>query len=247
MLLFMQDLAIILPCFNEENRLNIKKIKSLLNSLPNAKLFFVDDGSTDKTLENLKKYQLSFFSEQVKIISYPDNKGKSYAVREGVLAALQIDTKYIGFLDSDLSTPTYEFIRLYHHLINSKKKMICGSRVKKLNSTINRSLKRHIIGRIIATIIDKQFKLGIYDTQCGIKIFDSSIINLLFKEPFSTKWLFDVEIFLRLKNAGLINAAIEEPLNEWNDIPGSKLSFKNLFQIIKEIKTIKKKYAENRF
>ena len=79
------------------------------------------------------------------------------------------------------------------------------------------------------------------DTQCGAKVIHRSAIGLLFGKPFISKWLFDVELFLRLrKRYGLskVNTIVyEQPLKRWEHVDGSKISLKDsgtiLLQILK--------------
>ncbi len=77
------------------------------------------------------------------------------------------------------------------------------------------------------------------DTQCGAKIMTKEIVEKTFQKKFLTKWLFDVEIFMRMRNSyGLETAKsfiCEKPLNRWIHMDGSKLSFKDSFKILGQI------------
>jgi hypothetical protein len=99
-----------------------------------------------------------------------------------------------------------------------------GARIKLMNTLIVRKAWRHMTGRILATLIDFKFRMGIYDTQCGAKIFERSIAAYSFSEPFHSTWLFDVEIFLRIRKKFPDAAGIEVPLNAWGEKKGSKLN-----------------------
>ena len=70
-------------------------------------------------------------------------------------------------------------------------------------------------------------QLAIYDTQCGAKLIKSQLALDLFKEPFLSKWLFDVELLFRFKSKvpNYEACIIEVPLNNWEDIAGSKIKF----------------------
>ena len=81
-------------------------------------------------------------------------------------------------------------------------------------------------------------KTPVYDTQCGAKVIEYTIAKQLFKEKFITKWLFDVELLLRMKvNYNLQENVLEIPLYEWKEKGNSKIKFidffKFPFQIIK--------------
>ena len=68
--------------------------------------------------------------------------------------------------------------------------------------------------------------MGVYDTQCGAKIINKKYLHIIFNHPFYTRWLFDVEIFFRIKKFNNNNnQIIEVPLNSWKDISESKITF----------------------
>lgn len=235
----MSTLAIIIPCYNEANRLRQEAYLQFAIAHPDIAIYFVNDGSTDHTqtvLEHLKSKATS-----IQVISLLENKGKGEAIR---IAMLEVFPRYnhIGYLDADLSTSLEEFMRLYKVALNSDKDIAFSSRIKKADTLIERSYARHIIGRTIATIIDKKFQLGCYDTQCGAKIFKSNLIKDMIQTPFYTKWFFDVELFLRIrKTYGRFDAA-EVPLTSWINVGGSKLNVLSSALIIKELYLLVSKY-----
>jgi hypothetical protein len=76
--------------------------------------------------------------------------------------------------------------------------------------------------------------LPIKDTQCGAKLFKRSLAEQLFTESFMTRWLFDVEIFFRLKNLfgkEAIDHMKEMALSAWEDVEGSKLKMMDSIKI----------------
>ncbi len=119
---------------------------------------------------------------------------------------------------------------------------VWGSRVYRLGSEIVRSPLRHYLGRIFATIISVLLKVKSYDSQCGAKIFRGDILLKTFSEPFLSRWIFDVEILLRLEQKNII----EYPLEFWQDKPGSKVKiFREIFRVWQDIIAIRKKYFKN--
>jgi dolichyl-phosphate beta-glucosyltransferase len=231
----MQTLAIIIPCYNDAARLNIDLIAELIEGISESVIYFVNDGSCDNTLEVLNMLA-GKYPDKIVILSFPKNEGKAKAIAKGFRHLISLESfAYIDYMDADFSTPVEEFIGLYKTLVEKQATYIFGSRIKKLNSGINRKPVRHLIGRSIATIVDFRFKLGIYDTQCGAKIFLSNVVVAAFNKPFYCNWLFDVEIFLRLKQHNILKSGIEMPLTGWRDIGGSKLSYKSFPKICKEL------------
>lgn len=108
---------------------------------------------------------------------------------------------------------------------------VFGSRVKLLGRQISRNETRHYAGRLFATGASVMLGLGIYDTQCGAKMFRSTPAFQRLLEPrFLTRWIFDVELIARMIVGHRTGAwpapelaIYEMPLDEWRDIAGSNL------------------------
>ena len=237
-------IAIIIPCFNEEKRLASSEITNFLSQHPEYDFIFIDDGSTDKTGQMIEEIE-AVNKEQVTKIKLKTNKGKAYAVREGLL--LSVSKKkyaFIGYWDADLSTNLDELVRMTGIMIDQKLEFAFGSRMKKLNANIKRSGFRHLAGRITATIIDSRYNLGIYDTQCGAKLFSASMAEMISKEIFVTNWLFDVEIFLRIKEYHPIATGEEIPLLNWTSRPGSKINVLSAPHLLIELIKLMRAYPK---
>jgi len=232
----MQKIALIIPCYNEEARLSKEAVLQLHNTT-GADIYLCNDGSTDGTAALINGLANSLgrcFS-----IHYDQNSGKANTLYSTAIALLSTNTySHIGYFDADFSTPVSEVKRMLERLNEVPTKFLLGSRVKLLNYDIKRKTHRHIIGRIIITLVNLKLKLGIYDTQCGAKLFPAGIAREGFSQPFKTAWLFDIEIFIRLKKKGLLALGEEFPLRHWNDVDGSKLSWKTSFKILKELITL---------
>ncbi|MBS1759090.1 MAG: glycosyltransferase [Bacteroidetes bacterium] len=241
----MPKIAVIIPCYNEAKRLSPEIFKNFLILKSDIELIFVNDGSKDKTSEILDALQNESYNK-VSVINLPKNQGKAVAIREGIRNAVAKNIfTHIGYLDADLSTGLDEFYNLYYLANKQQVDYVFSSRVKMLGSKIERSLFRHFVGRFIATLIDVRYRLGIYDTQCGAKCFSSNLIEHVCNEPFKTKWFFDVEIFLRIRNNQSTFEGIEQPLKKWKNYGGSKLNIWKFPMILKEIFLLFKNYSKN--
>jgi dolichyl-phosphate beta-glucosyltransferase len=238
----MSHLAIIVPCYNEVSRLDKSKYLSFIQQCPEVKFYFVNDGSQDDTIKNLEEIR-NTVPEQIQIIDLKRNGGKGEAVRIGMNAAIKCNAfDFIGYLDADLSTSLNEFYKIYQYGLHNEADLILASRIKKVDTVIERSFIRHIIGRAIATLIDQRFKLGIYDTQCGAKIIKTCILQELVFEKFHTKWFFDVELFIRLRKEFKNINAIEIPLSTWKSVKGSSLNFFSFPNVLKDLFILFTKY-----
>jgi glycosyltransferase involved in cell wall biosynthesis len=241
----MQKIAIIIPCFNEAGRLPVSKIHSFLEQNPNVNICFVNDGSSDSTGKIIDD-AASACPDQIKTLHLDRNSGKAEAIRQGMLKeVLREDFQWLGYWDADLATPLEEINRLLEYANEPVKLLMC-SRVKRLGATINRQPYRHILGRIMATMISYVLKLPVYDTQCGAKLIRREEIEYLFSDKFLARWLFDVEIIARIQQKyskeNTHRHLLEVPVCKWEDVPGSKLKFKHMFFSLIEIARIHWKY-----
>lgn len=228
----MDKLLCIIPFYNEESRISTS-FEKLFQEYSDVDFLLVDDGSSDDTSAILKSFADKY--PNCSALSLAKNVGKAEAIRNGVLKTDIENYNFIGYLDADLATPINEFIKLYHFiLINHSVQFVMGSRIKLIGNKVERSLLRHYLGRVFATIVSQFIlKIPIYDTQCGAKIMDAKLGKSLFEKPFKTKWLFDVELLLRLKNQGndLQNCVAEIPLYEWKEIGNSKIKISDFIKV----------------
>jgi dolichyl-phosphate beta-glucosyltransferase len=229
-------IALVIPCYNEENRIDTSEYKRFLRDNNNIFMLFIDDGSTDNTVQRLEEITEL---ENSKYIILNKNSGKAEAVRLGVIELLKYDYDYIGFWDADLATPLIE-VKYFSDIFMKNKSIlgIIGSRMVKPDSNIQYKISRRYIGRLLTSILylGPLKNISVYDTQCGAKIFTKEICDLIFQSPFKTDWLFDVEILMRINNVFSLNRIIYEcPLKEWTHIPGSKINFHDYYSIFKEL------------
>ena len=228
--------GVVIPCYNEAERLLSKEFINFIDKNSGYRLCFVNDGSTDETLDVLHKLQEGR-EEFISIYNCEVNGGKAEAVRLGMLhMSSQEDLDYLGFLDADLSTDLSDFDDLVSTMEESEFRIVSGSRISRMGANITKESARKLISMTINFIIVNILSMDFKDTQCGAKIFRKDIIAIAFQEKFITKWLFDVEIFLRVKKYYGVEKAkqmmCEKPLKRWIHADGSKLSMKDSIKII---------------
>lgn len=234
--------AIIIPCYDEADRLALNIFLSFAGKHRHVSFIFVNDGSTDNTPEVLKEL-CQKNPQQIILIETKENNGKAAAVRKGFLKAFDGQYKYIGYWDADLATPL-DVINDFLDILESKQlSIILGSRVKLLGYNIKRRLLRHYLGRFFATIVSLILGIQIYDSQCGAKIFkNDNTLQAIFREPFTTNWIFDVEILARFillqkysTSLNIEEKIVEFPLKSWQDIAGSKIRIVDFFKAALDI------------
>jgi glycosyltransferase involved in cell wall biosynthesis len=213
------DLTLVIPCFKESDRLPIF-LSSLIKNMPqDIRYVIVDDGSPIADYNLLLERVKPFLSQKVSLLRYEKNRGKGGAIEFGLEHA---NTEYVGFLDADGSIPDYEVINLWQYTkMHPDLDLILSSRIKLLGKQIDRTLKRHLSGRIFVTYLNFLFNVPVYDSQCGYKIFKKSLFNSIQVNIINKRWLWDTELVILsyLNGYKCIEIAID-----WKDVQGSKVS-----------------------
>jgi len=246
--------AIVVPCYNEAKRLPTEAFASFARREEGIDFIFVNDGSTDDTLEVLNRLRETA-PERFLVINQSPNLGKAGAIHEGMKSAFRSGAPYAGYWDADLATPLEEIPRFLAFLERERKyDFVLGSRVRLLGRDIDRRAFRHYLGRVFATAASLTLRLPVYDTQCGAKLFrNSQDLRAIFEKPFLTNWIFDVELLARLialrraRNAAHAADTIYElPLNSWRDVGKSKVKSLDFLRAIIELRRIYTTYMRTR-
>lgn len=240
------DIWIVVPCYNEAQRLQLEQFRGYVARDPRVRFVFVNDGSRDDTGAVLRSLSAEN-PNRFELLDEAQNRGKAAAVRVGMLHALSQGARYAGYWDADLATPLREIPRFVAALDGPPAHDICfGSRVRLLGRSIDRRPLRHYLGRLFATVASLAVDLPVYDTQCGAKLFRvNEYTPLLFRDPFCVSWTFDVEIIARVQSlrADTRTAIYELPLNEWRDVAGSKVRPSDFARSLVEMLRIVGKYG----
>jgi hypothetical protein len=124
--------------------------------------------------------------------------------------------------------------------------MILGIRLPLLGHAIQRRLVRKWLGKIFSRVTALALGLRCHDTQCGAKLFRATPeVLAMFSQPFGSRWIFDVELLARLISSrrttalsSCREAIYEFPLEQWEDVGGSKLKRGDFFKAIAELASI---------
>src|SRR3989339_1519057 len=164
------NISLIIPCYNEEVNIQKGVLDRIGNYTKNDSRFgevmIVDDGSTDSSIQIIETKYLTLF-QKFRLIK---NKhlGKAFAVIRGIQEAKE---PYIMFSDIDLATPIEEAEKL----ISEAKKdydIVIGSRSGQRKGA---PLTRKIMA--LGMIFIRHYIIGlngVYDTQCGFKLFKTN-------------------------------------------------------------------------
>jgi dolichyl-phosphate beta-glucosyltransferase len=214
----METLSIVIPAYNEEKRLpaTLDRILAYVEQspIPVGEILVVDDGSRDGTAALVEKR-----GGIVQLVSNPGNRGKGYAVRNGMLAA---KGDWILSTDADLSAPIEELKKLIDAARRDKAVVAIGSRAldRKLVK-VHQPMMRELSGRAFNVVMRVVTGLPFRDTQCGFKLFHKGAAKDIFTRQIEDGFSFDVEDLLIARQLGL--RSIEVPV-EWSNVEGTKVS-----------------------
>jgi len=238
-------IAIIVPCYNEQARLDVDYWRQI-EDIPCLTLIFVNDGSTDETQGIIDKICSAGRSRSVDL---PVNVGKSEAVRIGLRYALgDSDSAFagVGFIDCDGAftiSDVQRFVDIWENrCVQSSFDAVWSARIGLSGRAVRRTNFRHYVGRIIATLVSVGLPQCPYDTQSGFKLWrKSSALMKCTEVKFRTRWFFEVELLQRwLVNEKRVMSIWEEPVESWQDVPGSKIGVGQILHVLSDLFLIKR-------
>ena len=180
------NLSVIIPVYNEAKRL--PHALTICGKNPGWEIIFVNDGSTDATAALIKKAGF-------KLISYPKNQGKGYALKHGEAAT----TKPLTLItDVDFSTPLTDLPKLLKALNGAG--IVIGSRkTKGAQITKHQSPWREFLGRQFTNLTNLWLGTNVSDVTCGFKLFKTPVAKKLFALSKIKRWGYDAEILYLAK------------------------------------------------
>ena len=250
----MMPIHIVVPCYNEEKRLDTPQFLRFAAQHPDVHFTMVDDGSTDDTPRILHSLQQASHGRIQRLLC-PQNGGKSEAVRRGMRHVIESepDCQAVGFLDADLSAPLQSCPILASVLErNPNIDVVFGSRLSLAGRQIQRHWLRRWLGLVFSSVASQAIGLPLNDTQCGAKLFRvTPALRLVLENPFRSRWIFDVELLGRiLANSTRPDAhqsVYELPLDHWREVVGSKLKPTDFLRAIYELGAIAWAYRRGQY
>ena len=239
-----KSISVILPLFNEEKRLK-KAFRKIVNFSKKKKIYliefiFVNDGSSDKSEEMIKKFikdNNKFKKRKFSYFKLKKNSGKGAALKLGVRKATG---EWILTSDIDFSVSLSEINKwLKKKYINNINQVYFGSRSHQL-SNVNSKFYRKIIGNVLRFLINFILNIKIKDTQCGFKLYKKNLAKKIFSKIRFVGFEHDIEIVMLLKKKKF--QIIELPVN-WEHVNLSKVNlFTDSLKFFFKVFLIKLKY-----
>jgi glycosyltransferase involved in cell wall biosynthesis len=227
------SISIIIPAFNEEERLPAcleKTLKFCKESEWDAEIIIAEDGSTDNTVKIVQEFQKN--NTEIKLISFKDRLGKGKSIKNAILQGTK---KFVGFMDADLSADPSEFKRLIEKMPNFD--IAIGSRLLRDGlPPIKRPWTRTVSSLLYSKFFRVLFRNPVIDPQCGFKLFRREVIPTIFNEIKTTGFAFDSEIVVKAYSLGL--KIVEVPII-WSHDNASKVTIrKQVFEMGGSLLTI---------
>jgi len=221
------DLCLIVPCFFESKRIDsfLPHLCNRMQKLGGVRVLVVDDGSDETEQRQMNdfvnscRHQYHCLDE---IVLLPKNLGKGGAVYAGW--GRRRSEAWLGFVDADGSCSAEETERMIKHAreisVTNIPSAFFASRVKMLGRDVERDFRRHILGRIYATLVSEILDIPVYDSQCGLKILPRNVFDEIENQLNTHGFAFDVELMVSLLDYG---CNIKEFPIDWHEMSGGKV------------------------
>jgi dolichyl-phosphate beta-glucosyltransferase len=212
-------LSVVVPCYNEEERLprTIEQIERFLDARKtDYELILVDDGSADGTRQVMDAAARGHAS--VRVEALPHNRGKGRALAVGVEAAKGDE---ILVTDADLSTPIEELDKLQASLNAGAGVAIASRALRASRVEVSQPIYRVLMGKGFNLIVQAVLLPGIWDTQCGFKLFRGDVAHRVFANLTTDGFGYDPEVLYRARKQGV---KIAEVPVVWRNSAPTKVS-----------------------
>lgn len=232
-------ISLCIPMYNEEKV--IEKTLDTLSSymentfLDNYEIILINDGSKDRCADIVKEYK----NDRIKLIDYKENRGKGYAVRQGVLASRG---DIVMFTDCDLAYGCDVIKTFYDEMKGKGADVAVGSRNLDKKGYEGYSFLRKLVSKAYIKVLCIIGGLKLSDSQCGCKAFSGEMGRKIFSYCEIDRFAFDFEAILiatRAK-AKIIEIPVRIIQNSESSMNIVKDSIKMVKDIIKMKKRIKK-------
>lgn len=163
------ELSVVIPVYNEELNIRpmIEKISADLSSI-NHEVIFVDDGSSDNTIAEIKKIE----DGNIKLVQFSRNFGQTSAMSAGIEYA---QGKYLAFLDGDLQNDPSDIPMMLKKLKREGLDMVAGRRAKRKDGFFLRKIPSRIANKLIYSVS----KIQVQDYGCTLKVMKTSVAQNL--------------------------------------------------------------------
>jgi len=214
-------LSIVIPCYKEEKRLEpgLSRAVDYLSSHVHDRfeMIFVNDGSTDRTVEILEAAKRRYADIPIEIISYSPNRGKGYAVKSGVLHS---HGDQVLVMDSDFSIELSEMFKFLEALDSAD--IVIGTKKHRLTETLRpQNPLRRFLGKGYTILTNIVLGLRFTDITCSFKAFRGKVARDIFERQRINRWSYDSETLFLAKK---LKYTVQELPVKWHHEEHSSVS-----------------------
>lgn len=161
------ELSVVIPVMNEEDNVQpmVDAVKTALQGI-DYEVIFVDDGSSDATRQNIRKYA----DGQINLVELRKNYGQSTAMTAGIDYS---NGRYVAMLDGDLQNDPSDIPMMLNLLKEGDWDVVAGNRANRKDGMF----LRKIPSKIANALIRRWTKVYIKDYGCTLKIFKKEIAD----------------------------------------------------------------------
>ncbi len=236
---FHKKISLCIPMYNEnsiiaETALTLHEYMSA--TFADYEIIFSNDGSTDgcdKTVEDLKL-------PHVRVVGYPDNRGKGCAVRTALLAA---EGDIVMFTDADLAYGTAVIKQVYDTFsVNPDADMVIGSRNIHKDGYEGYTFIRKVMSKVYIKVLCLVGGFKLSDSQCGCKAFTRDTVLEIFPRCEVNGFAFDFEAILWATK--LKKKIVETPVKIINHRESKVRVFSDSFEMLGDLRRMKKRIGK---
>src|SRR5713101_77957 len=236
-------LSIVVPCFNEQDRLpaTVRAIQRYMAERGlEYELILSDDGSRDGTAAVIASAMNG--SANVRLVKLPQNRGKGRALAEGVALT---HGELVLLTDADLSTPIEELPKLEARLAAGAGVAIGSRSIKGSEVVVSQPIYRVLMGKTFNLMVQALLLPGLWDTQCGFKLFKGDLARSVFAEMRTNGFGYDPEALFLAKKRG---ARIAEVPVVWrHSAPTKVAAIRHSVDMFKDLVGVRfRRYAPSR-
>lgn len=227
----MDNIAILIPCYNEELTI-AKVIKDFSKALPKAQIYVYDNNSTDKSIEIVKKFKKVILRHEYK-------QGKGNVIRR---MFREIDAKCYIMVDADDTYPAENAKQMADLVLKNNVDMVVGDRLSSTYFTENKRPFHNFGNTFVRFAINLLFKSNIKDIMTGYRAFSYEFVKTF--AVLSKGFEIETEMTIHALDK---NMSIENVIVDYRDRPEGSFSklntisdgFKVIFTIIRLLRTYK--------
>jgi len=237
-------LSVLIPMYNESS-IVLETARTLHGAMSawaeqsghSFEILFSDDGSTDGCGALLREAVESEGLSGIRVIGYPDNRGKGSAVREAVLAS---EGDIVLYTDCDLAYGT-DVIGEMTAFFKPETDVVIGSRRLGKDGYADYTFLRKVASQCYVLLLKILTGFRLSDSQCGCKAFRGDKARKIFALCETNGWAFDQEVLMLANKMGL--TIHEMPVRIINHRESKIRLFRDTFRMIRDILKIRRRVS----